>query len=213
MSWLNVVFDIDGTLISEDNTTIIGPYGVSITKPHKRPYLKQLLYFCFTRCQSVSLWTNADKSWCLTVYNKIFNPIIRSLINDSREIIHPVCFNSPVNNNTMCNIIIDYLGFNFTMVYHGDMNVSEAYSTTCCTDIFHCKPLHKMYSDVKSRGLLDKNNTLIIDNIKQNFACNELNGIHIPTYYKSTKDEYLLELIQKLTHIISNYNTIPVLTK
>lgn len=60
MSWLNVVFDIDGTLISEDNTTVIGPYGVSVTKSHKRPYLKHLLYFCFTRCQSVSLWTNAD---------------------------------------------------------------------------------------------------------------------------------------------------------
>ena len=68
------------------------------------------------------------------------------------------------------------------MVYHGDMDVSEAYSTTCCTEIFHCKPLHKMYSDVKSRGLLSsapaapeqmsENNTLIIDNIKQNFACN-----------------------------------------
>jgi hypothetical protein len=212
MSWLNVVFDIDGTLISEDNTTTIGPYGVRTTKPHKRPYLKQLLYFCFTRCQSVSLWTNADKSWCLTVYNKIFNPIIRSLINDTRLIIQPYFSSTPTAHN-LTNIIIDYLGFNFTMVYHSDMDVSEEYSTACCTEIFQRKPLHKMYSDVKSRGLLDKNNTLIIDNIKENLSCNELNGIHIPTYHKGTNDKHLLGLIEKLTHIINNHNTIPMESK
>lgn len=63
-SELNIILDMDGTLIDDD--------GLGIPRPH----LKDFLLYCFKTFNSVSIWTNASDYWYQEVYNKILKPIL-----------------------------------------------------------------------------------------------------------------------------------------
>lgn len=62
---MNLVLDLDGTLIN-NNSVII------------RPYLDRFLYTSFQNFASVSIWTSASEYWCKQVLENI-DPILRSI--------------------------------------------------------------------------------------------------------------------------------------
>lgn len=57
---MNIVLDIDGTLIAEECSDI-----------HPRPYLVEFLDFCFSTFARVSIWTAASKEWIDEVFKKL----------------------------------------------------------------------------------------------------------------------------------------------
>ena len=61
---LNIILDIDGTLI-HNNTP--------------RPHLEYFLEECFKHFKNVSIWTASSKNWCNHVNNNIFQPIIDNI--------------------------------------------------------------------------------------------------------------------------------------
>jgi TFIIF-interacting CTD phosphatase-like protein len=62
---LNVVLDMDATLIDHDGDT-----------PIARPHLERFLYYCFDTFTRVSLWTAANEPWMQEVHSRILKPIL-----------------------------------------------------------------------------------------------------------------------------------------
>lgn len=62
----HIIFDIDYTLIDSDVTGVIYP----------RPYIKEILDFCFDNFESVSIWTAGDKQWYNIVKANVFDRIL-----------------------------------------------------------------------------------------------------------------------------------------
>jgi TFIIF-interacting CTD phosphatase-like protein len=54
---MNIVLDIDGTLIAEETCQVI-----------PRPHLETFLNFCFSSFDRVAIWTAADTDWLNTVF-------------------------------------------------------------------------------------------------------------------------------------------------
>lgn len=68
MNELNLVLDMDSTLISNLGVQII-----------PRPHLQPFLTFCFRNFKSVSIWTAADATWFAAVNHALFQPIMKRI--------------------------------------------------------------------------------------------------------------------------------------
>lgn len=68
MNELNLILDMDSTLISNLGTNI-----------SPRPHLQPFLTFCFRNFKSVSIWTAADASWFSAVNQVLFQPIMKRI--------------------------------------------------------------------------------------------------------------------------------------
>lgn len=67
---MNIVLDIDGTLIKEFHP------DSKIESDSIRPHLEPFLRFCFSHFQHVSIWTAANREWYNMVYEQVFHPIL-----------------------------------------------------------------------------------------------------------------------------------------
>ena len=65
---MNIVLDMDNTLITHDKRGVI----------YSRPFLKDFLTYCFDHFDRVSIWTAANRDWFDYVYHHIFEPIMES---------------------------------------------------------------------------------------------------------------------------------------
>lgn len=72
---MNLVFDLDGTLIHYIND------GNYLPTPIARPNLKSLLQTSFELCNNVSIWTLASQKWL----NKCLDQIIYPRLNSSQK--------------------------------------------------------------------------------------------------------------------------------
>jgi len=66
---MNVIFDMDETLISHDKNDSIFP----------RPHLNIFLRYCFETFETVSIWTNAEKGWFEKANQEVFIPILKEI--------------------------------------------------------------------------------------------------------------------------------------
>lgn len=68
---MNIVLDIDGTLVNEPNK--------SIDSVLLRPYLKYFLQTCFEVADNVSIWSAAQMEWIQLIYNRHLREIMKEL--------------------------------------------------------------------------------------------------------------------------------------
>lgn len=61
---MNIILDIDGTLI-DDKGLLIG-----------RPHLEEFLKYCFENFETVSIWTASSESWYQSVYKYVLKEIL-----------------------------------------------------------------------------------------------------------------------------------------
>lgn len=73
---MNIVLDMDGTLINEDSG--------STTRPHLKTFLKA----CFDICDNVSIWTASDKIWFDEMNKTHFQPILDELKEEFDFVYH-----------------------------------------------------------------------------------------------------------------------------
>jgi hypothetical protein len=68
MEKLNLILDMDSTLISNFGPTI-----------RSRPHLQTFFTFCFSNFNTVSVWTAADRVWFDAVNNSLFQPLMKKI--------------------------------------------------------------------------------------------------------------------------------------
>jgi len=66
---MNLILDLDGTLVSED---LEGKKEI-----RERPYLKEFLEFCFSTCKTVSIWSDSKSEWCQYIYYAFLKPNLK----------------------------------------------------------------------------------------------------------------------------------------
>ena len=72
--YLHILFDIDNTLISNEK------YKITI-----RPYLKELLLYCFDTFASVGIWTAASRTWFEYVFKTTLYPILQQISTELKK--------------------------------------------------------------------------------------------------------------------------------
>jgi len=131
-----------------------------------RPYLEEFFIYIFYNFQTVSIWTNAK----LEYYNKMYETIFKNIIPEDKQFYFVYTRSKTVNQQ-----IKDREHF-----YH-----PIAFKTI--------KPLKKVFRAFK---LLNKYNTLIIDDKPCTFCRNYGNGIRVSEFNNNNKyDTELKDLI------------------
>lgn len=188
---LGIIFDIDGTLIAENDNI----FHVLI-----RPGTVEFLKWCkYERGYSLALWTTAGESWAKEVCKKLC-PLVTS---EKEESINKDLKGGDGNNKIYS--LFDFVWTSNRMVKRKTIPISsisgegkcrwcEVYSKNCgqCAcdlmGIYYCpcrevKDLRKVWysSDIETQNFR-KENTLLVENTPQNCIFNYGNAIYVPTY-------------------------------
>ena len=180
---LNVIFDIDETLIQTHHITsdykdyyskgdmIEGETSRGKFHIYKRPYLNELLNYAFKYYQ-VSFWTLGIREYCKEVLNKILTPeqLKKTKIILARE-----------EENEF---------YEFKSRKHYIMNLHSDQIT---------KPLDYLWEHPDFKNRFNRKNTFLVDDSVLHTAINQYNSLFIYPWCRfDLKDEKLKELIEIL---------------
>src|SRR3989304_3627841 len=140
-----------------------------------RPYLKELLLYCFDTFASVGIWTAASRTWFEYVFKTTLYPILQQISTELKK----DCVFTHILTYDDCQFI-----YNENNIY-------------CLS-----KPLNKLWNLWYG---MTPDNTLIVDNLKESFISNPQNGILIPSFINNNDDRYLLYLIELLKRILNEF--------
>lgn len=145
-----------------------------------RPFLKDFLRFCFVNFETVAIWTAANRSWFDNVYKKVLSDALP-------------------------------LGEDFHFVWTGEKCSRCAIVMDGCYDKFdavNTKPLKKIWK--KYGPVINKHNTLIVDDNPFTYVGNYGNAIPISPYHGSDDDRAFIHLIVFLATLLPHESVLNI---
>lgn len=168
---LNVILDIDGTLV--DSMELDSP----------RPYLKEFLHMCFSMCGHVSLWTAAGLERITFIYTTVLEPILDHLCQESKH----NCRHREVSSRKACEFEFDVAWYeNRCTRVRRMVSYNLAFN-----EPMKCKPLRKLFA-LKNR-CYRKCNTIVVDDTPFMYCRNYGNALPICSFDGSVDDMELVK--------------------
>lgn len=170
---------MDGTLVG-CAPLIVGKE----VKCYSRPWLKEFLSFCFTRFDSVSIWTAANRAWFEFVDANIFQPLIYEI-------------NCEHGRRYQWRLALTQ---------------EHCYFHTSGNDLYTFKPLFKIWNELPFDSFRPEN-TVAIDDSPCTFTYNPENGIPIRRFWAADPmtldwDVELLSMMCILMDLLREYKKI-----
>lgn len=200
MNKINLIFDIDATLIntldfnfynhSKINIGSIENFKIGIIHwatylalVFLRPYLEEFLFYCFKNF-NVGFWTAGNPLYC--------KEILKLILSEEQY--------------NLTNIILaregkDYINLKNHTVYN-DVNTDDTK-----------KPLEKIWNDINLMDEFNPKNTILIDDNVRICLENPLNSINVPRFDRfSKKDEFLIKL-KLILELIKDFSDVRIMDR
>ena len=178
---MNIVLDMDNTLIASDSTNI-----------YPRPFLVPFLKFCFENFRTVSIWTAAEESWFNIVNKFVFQPILTQLSQQ----LHKQCKFYFVLTRPSVKFVYTSHTSKLGQQNLGQQNLGQ--QNVGQQNVVMIKDLNDIWRKPLTYPGFTMGNTVIIDDIPETFSNNKCNGIWITPFYGNPNDTKLLEMINHL---------------